>query len=468
MPDTNTLIQKITVGSQSVSSISFTNIPQTYTDLLLIQSAMSNVSTSLAGNYNIEFNGITSGYSGIRIYADPGGSSSAFSDTGTPKWAGFIPGTGATQNVPNSCYIYIPNYTSSNYKSWSVDVVVENNGSNGYLGLGSNLWSNTSAITSFSLNSILSGANSGNFLQNSTFTLYGIAKEGINPSNTSAAYATGGDSITTDGTYWIHTFRSSGTFTPRKTLSNVDYLVVAGGGGGGGTIGGAGGAGGLRSTVTATGGGGSLETAFSAANGTAYTVTVGSGGSGGGSQTNGTQGNDSSISGTGLTTITSTGGGLGGSYNAKNGGSGGSGGGGGGGQGSAFGTGGTGTSNQGYAGANGRGSSDPNQFAGGGAGGAGAAGTNSNGYDVGGNGGAGVAVSITGSSVTYAGGGGGGANGSGGTAGSGGGGNGGNNSSTNAVAGTINRGGGGGGGGNGSTSNGAGGGSGIVIVRYPI
>lgn len=161
-----------TTLSSTASSVTFSNIPQTYTDLILHQSAISNVSTALAGNYNLEFNGVTTGYSGRRIYADPSGG--AASDTGTPKWAGFIPGTGATQNVPNSCTLYIGNYTSSNFKPWKLDVVVENLTSSAYEGLGTNLWSNTAAITSIVLKDISSGANTGSFLANSTFTLYGI------------------------------------------------------------------------------------------------------------------------------------------------------------------------------------------------------------------------------------------------------------------------------------------------------
>lgn len=171
MPITYKLIASTTLTS-TVSSVTFSAIPQTYTDLILHQSAMSNVSTALAGNYNIEFNGVTTGYSGRRIYADPSGG--AASDTGTPQWAGFIPGTGATQNVPNSCTLYIGNYTSSNYKPWKLDVVVENQGTSAYEGLGTNLWSNSAAITSIILKGIASGANTGDFLANSTFTLYGI------------------------------------------------------------------------------------------------------------------------------------------------------------------------------------------------------------------------------------------------------------------------------------------------------
>jgi hypothetical protein len=171
MANTYILIAKTTLTT-SQSSVTFSSIPQTYTDLILHQSGMSNVSTSLAGNYNIEFNGVTTNYSGRRIYADPSGG--AASDTGTPQWAGFIPGTGASQNVPNSCTLYICNYTSSDYKPWTLDVVVENQGTSAYEGLGANLWSNTAAITSIVLKGIASGANTGDFLTNSTFTLYGI------------------------------------------------------------------------------------------------------------------------------------------------------------------------------------------------------------------------------------------------------------------------------------------------------
>jgi hypothetical protein len=112
-------------------------------------------------------------------------------------------------------------------------------------------------------NSIIINIFTGNtyFVQYSTFYLYGVAALGTTPAI--VPYATGGDTIMTDGTYWYHTFVSSGTFTPAKAIS-CDYLVVAGGGGGGkGANSGGGGAGGLRSTVTATGGGGSLETALS-------------------------------------------------------------------------------------------------------------------------------------------------------------------------------------------------------------
>jgi len=61
--------------------------------------------------------------------------------------------------------------------------------------------------------------------------------------NTMGVEATGG-TITTDGSYRIHTFTSSGTFEVSEGVA-CDVLIVAGGGGGGGSRGGGGGGGGL-------------------------------------------------------------------------------------------------------------------------------------------------------------------------------------------------------------------------------
>ena len=445
------LLETITVGEAGASSVTFNNIPQTgYTDLKVVMSSRNDGSAA-SRNVNYSFNGLSTNQTSIALQ---GNGSAASSFTTTTLQAGDNPAATATANTFSNTEIYIPNYTSSNYKSSYSDATEENNGTAAISRLLANLWSSTAAITSITFST-----NAGNFTQYSTFSLYGLAAVGTTP--VIAPYASGGDIITNDGTYWIHTFLSSGTFTPAKALT-CDYLVVAGGGGagyanGGGGSGG-GGAGGLRSTVTATGGGGSLETALSVMLNTAYTVTVGAGGASGGS-TIPISGGNSSISGTGITTVTSIGGGastINGTFNAASGGSGG---------GAAYQyAGGAGTTNQGYAGGNGSPTGSP--FGGGGGGGAGAAGSSAGGSSGGANGGNGVATSISGSSVTYAGGGGGGSRtgGSGGSGGSGGGGNG--SSGSTGTSGTANTGGGGGGGSD--STNGGKGGSGIVIVRYAI
>ena len=442
MPANYTLIEKITVGAGGASSVTFSGIPQTgYTDLVVKASLRASVD---GDGITMRFNGSTFGYSSRQLF---GTGSSANSNT--PSQTDFATvgyTTTVTSNTFGNLEVYIPNYTSSNNKSISNDSVQEANQTQAYSNLVASLWSNSAAITSITM-----GTQSGSFNVNSTFYLYGVAKLGTTPAI--VPYATGGDIIDTDGTYWYHTFLSSGTFTPQKSLT-CDYLVVAGGGGGASDAGAGGGAGGLRSTVTATGGGGSLESALSLGT-SAYTVTVGAGGA------IGSNGNNSVFS-----TITSTAGGAGGAYNS-NGSNGGSGGGAGWFDGGTK-TAGTGTANQGYAGginATGAGSSGA-----GGGGGAGAIGGNGSSPN-GGAGGNGVATSISGSSVTYAGGGGGGGNNAtsttGGAGGSGGGGKGQGGSSA-AVAGTANTGSGGGGGRAGGGGSAAAGGSGIVIIRYAV
>jgi hypothetical protein len=253
---------------------------------------------------------------------------------------------------------------------------------------------------------------------------------------------------------------NEGTDALEPNAYSIDFLVVAGGGSGGcyntGNSGfgcGGGGAGGYRTSTQTVAGG------------TAITVTVGDGGatSDAGAKNDGS---NSSISGSGLTTITSAGGGSGGSEGANNGNSGGSGGGG---SSTAYpstATGGSGNTPSTSPSQGNNGGGMPTAGAGGG-GGASASGTNGTSSDpYGSAGGNGTASSITGSSVTYAGGGGaGGSNGSG-AGGTGGGGTGGTQSpSVNGTAGTVNTGGGGGGASwTAPNNNGGAGGKGIVIL----
>lgn len=258
--------------------------------------------------------------------------------------------------------------------------------------------------------------------------------------------------LKTDTDSWSVTF---GTIVSAALTS---YLIVAGGASGGTG----------NATVNGNGGGGAgglLSGTSNLAFGTTYTITVGAGGASPAGASNGNSGSNSSALG-----FTSNGGG-GGANLAADGVSGGSGGGGGGASSSnALSLGGAATVGQGFAGGGGQSSNvDANLQVGGGGGGAASAGGTGLGGS-GGAGGSGASNSITGSSVTYAGGGGGGKRTtSGGTAGAGGSGGGGNGGAdANGSAGTANRGGGGGGAGvNGTLRTGGAGGSGIVILSIP-
>jgi hypothetical protein len=457
--------------SSAAGSITFSDIPQTYTDLKILVSARDdrdgqpNTDLSLQVGYNGTIN-TGSIYTNKQLYGN-GSTAGSQSSSTTYAYLGMSNGPTSTANTFGNTEIYITNYASANNKSISTDGVSENNATTAFAVLNANSIATSNPITDIKISAVYG---SGNFQIGSTFYLYGISNV------TSGTKATGGV-VSSDGTYYYHMFPFSGTFTPTQSIT-ADYLVIAGGGGGGTLNGrdegcGGGGAGGLRSTVGATGRGGSLESALSLTANTAYTVTVGAGGAPGGSGNNrGFTGSNSVFS-----TITSTGGGFGsaGWPDDPPGGAGGSGGGGN--------PVGTGTANQGYDGGLGgtTGNILPRGAGGGGAGAAGGSGSGA-GTAAGGDG-----VQITGWATPtqtgvnsyYAGGGGGGGNrtGSGapqlgGVAGLGGGGIGGFGSATvPTVGGTgvVNTGGGGGGAGahNGGNSGGSGG-SGLVIIRYAI
>jgi len=291
--------------------------------------------------------------------------------------------------------------------------------------------------------------------------------------------ATGG-TVTTCGDYKIHTFTSDSTFTVcstgSPTYAYVDYLVIAGGGAGGDLRGGGGGAGGFRESynpcISGTYSASPLATPTSLpVTATAYPITIGSGGNSNPSTPYIGGSGSSSI----FSSITSAGGGGGGGYGSGNstGVSGGSGGGGGAANGSCTATsGGTGNTPPVSPPQGNNGGGNPNlDYGAGGGGGASAVGGNAPGTStpgqVAGVGGAGVSSSITGSSVTRAGGGGGGGYTQWNSGGTGGGGDGGTQVPAKAsTAGTVNTGGGGGGRGCSTAGGSPAGGSGIVILRY--
>ena len=162
-------LQLIEIADVTVSSpqatIDFTSIPQGYTDLII--KASSRAVSGGADNYLITFNGVTTGYT-FRDCSSNG--TSVSSSNGSLRLTGLITGFTHTASTFSNSEIYIPNYTSSNNKSFTADAVTGNNATLSYTQLWANLWNNTAAITSITL------ASSGgiSFATNSTFTLYGV------------------------------------------------------------------------------------------------------------------------------------------------------------------------------------------------------------------------------------------------------------------------------------------------------
>jgi len=164
---TFTKIETITVGSGGVASITFSSIPTTYTDLVVLVSCRSSQVGAFADYGKITFNSSSSTFSYRDFY---GNGTTASSTNGAVNTIFVYQGNAATASTFGNASIYIPNYTGSNNKSFSIDSVVENNGTTAYQTITAGLWSTTTAINSVGL-----APASGTWLEHSTFTRYGIS-----------------------------------------------------------------------------------------------------------------------------------------------------------------------------------------------------------------------------------------------------------------------------------------------------
>jgi hypothetical protein len=160
------LIESKTLGT-SAASIEFTSIPQTFTDLVVLVSGRGDNAATHEW-MELTFNSNTSSYS-YRVLQGNGGGAASFS--GSARYAGDIPAASSTSNTFGNNVVYIPNYTGSTNKSFSVDSVTERNDSNAIQNIVAGLWSNTSAITTLSI-----AIRSGNLVAGSIVSLYGVLK----------------------------------------------------------------------------------------------------------------------------------------------------------------------------------------------------------------------------------------------------------------------------------------------------
>ena len=167
MANTYTLIASSTVGAGGAASIDFTSIPSTYTDLVLKYSGRSASGSNVLDNVYLTFNGSTTGYTQKLLFTTNG--TSAGSDTGTSYNFNYTTGNGATASTFSNCEMYIPNYAGSTNKSYSADMVTENNATAAGVLMNATLWSNTAAINRVTLQ--IAGFN---FVQYSTAYLYGV------------------------------------------------------------------------------------------------------------------------------------------------------------------------------------------------------------------------------------------------------------------------------------------------------
>lgn len=166
MANTFAQIATTTVGAGGAASITFSSIPQSFTDLRIkISGRTSNA--YFRDSVEVRFNGSTSNYTSLNLSAQ---TTTVSSGTATGIYVEIEGNSGTTTGIFGNAEIHIPNYASSDFKAVLTDsVTMTNANNNNMLQISGGLWSDTSAINSITLIS-------ASWLQYSTATLYGIAK----------------------------------------------------------------------------------------------------------------------------------------------------------------------------------------------------------------------------------------------------------------------------------------------------
>lgn len=167
MATTYVKLDSYTVGAGTSASITFSNINQSYTDIMI---RVSSRSTAADNWMTISFNGgITTP---ITSYMLSGNGSTVTSTARTDNFVLPNGNSSYTSGDFSNGEIYIPSYSNSLFQKFmTADGVNENNTSTALSNMGAPWWNNHSPITSVTLT-----PNSGSFAQYSTFVLYGIFK----------------------------------------------------------------------------------------------------------------------------------------------------------------------------------------------------------------------------------------------------------------------------------------------------
>ncbi len=171
-PTYTAISKQVLTGTQS--SVTFSSIPQSYTDLLLTVSARSNDTSQTYDALLIQINSLTSGNTYRELFGYTTGVLSGANQFGASKMFGGWYSTGScTANTFGSGEIYFSNYAGATNKAISITAVSENNASTAsaaYTAIAAGLLSNTAAITSLTLN-----LSNGGMVAGTRFDLYGIS-----------------------------------------------------------------------------------------------------------------------------------------------------------------------------------------------------------------------------------------------------------------------------------------------------
>jgi hypothetical protein len=171
------LIEAKTLTS-TTPSVTFSTIPQTYTDLKVLLSCRSSGADGSV-NSRLTFNGQTGAYYESLFYAIMNNAQAGQAERHAAfqylTWTGGGTGANASANVFGNSEVYVFNYTSTGVKAVSSDAARGSNSSasgDNWLMLDGAFWNpnTTGPITSLTFTSEV-----GDYVAGSTFYLYGIA-----------------------------------------------------------------------------------------------------------------------------------------------------------------------------------------------------------------------------------------------------------------------------------------------------
>ena len=157
-----------TVGSGGSSSVTFSSIPQTCSDLYILCSARTNRTAYNTDRITAKINTVTTNMSYQEVQGGPAFGTNAALDTTFSVGHATTDANSNPSNIFSLSSCYISGYTTANYKIAHMETANMNSDNNGFMYITRSTWANSAAITSIEL------MTANPWIQYSKFYLYGI------------------------------------------------------------------------------------------------------------------------------------------------------------------------------------------------------------------------------------------------------------------------------------------------------
>lgn len=159
----------LTTLASTTSSVTFSSIPNTYTDLVLVCVAQDGTSGTAFSNVQFQLNNDTgANYSWTEMYAYSTTATGQRSSSTTGGWAGYMSSVSGTFSTHILNFLGYGNTTSYKPILSRAGLGAVNPNTTTAVQATASLWASTAAITTIKLNGAIS------FAAGSTFSLYGI------------------------------------------------------------------------------------------------------------------------------------------------------------------------------------------------------------------------------------------------------------------------------------------------------